>query len=78
MSESALHVEVDGDIIVVMDPSTKYYALCTKPSGRAEMLAHGVVQHLTLLRRRPTKDRTLLAAAYQAANENARELGWIA
>ncbi|MGH6826345.1 hypothetical protein [Methyloceanibacter sp.] len=77
MSETALHVEVDGDIIIVMDPATRYYALYTKPSDRAEMLAHGHAQHLTLLRCRPTKDRTLLDAAYQAASAKARELGWI-
>jgi hypothetical protein len=77
MSESALQVGVDGDLIVVTDPSTRYYAIYSRPSERAEMLAHGHTQHLTLLRRRPTKDRALLAAAYQAANAKARELGWI-
>jgi hypothetical protein len=77
MSESALQVGVDGDLIVVTDPSTRYYAIYSRPSERAEMLAHGYTQHLTLLRRRPTKDRALLAAAYQAANAKARELGWI-
>ena len=77
MSESALQVGVDGDLIVVTDPSTRYYAIYSRRSERAEMLAHGHTQHLTLLRRRPTKDRALLAAAYQAANAKARELGWI-
>ena len=76
MSESALQVGVDGDLIVVTDPATRYYAIYSRPSNRAEMLAHGHTQHLTLLRRRPTKDRALLAA-YQAANDKARELGWI-
>ena len=46
-----------------------------RPADRAEMPAHDHAQHLTLLRRRPTKDRALLA--YQAANDKARELGWI-
>ena len=64
-------------LIVVTDPATRYYAIYSRPSNRAEMLAHGHTQHLTLLRRRPTKDRALLAAAYQAANDKARELGWI-
>ena len=77
MSESALQVGVDGDLIVVMDPATRYYAIYSRPADRAEMPAHGHAQHLTLLRRRPTKDRALLAAAYQAANDKARELGWI-
>jgi hypothetical protein len=76
MSESTLQVGVHGDTIIVTDPATRYYAIYTRPSDRAEMLAHGP-QHLTLLRRRPTKDRALLAAAYEAANTKARELGWI-
>jgi hypothetical protein len=41
------------------------------------MLAHGHIQQLQLLRRRPTKDRALLAAAYQAAYAKALELRWI-
>jgi hypothetical protein len=36
------------------------------------MLEHGHSQHLTLLRRRPTKHRALLDAAYQAASAKAR------
>jgi hypothetical protein len=76
MSESAFQVGVDGDIIIVTDPATRYYAIYTKPLDRTDLLAHGP-QHLTLLRRRPSKDRALLAAAYQAANAKARELGWI-
>jgi hypothetical protein len=36
------------------------------------MLEHGHAQHLTLLRRRPTKHRALLDAAYQAASAKAR------
>jgi hypothetical protein len=52
MSESALQVGVDGDLIVVTDPATRYYAIYSKPSDHAEMLAHGRTQHLTLLRRR--------------------------
>jgi hypothetical protein len=66
-----LHVEIDGDIIVVMEPVTRYYALYTKPSDRAD----GHTQHLTLLRRRPTKDCSIVASAYQAAAAKARELG---
>jgi hypothetical protein len=76
MGESALQVGVHDDTIIVTDPATRYYAIYTKPLDRAELLAHGP-QHLTLLRRRPTKDRALLAAAYQAADAKARELGWI-
>jgi hypothetical protein len=76
MSKSALRVGVHDDTIIVTDPATWYYAIYTKPLDRAELLAHGP-QHLTLLRRRPTKDRALLTAAYEAANRKARELDWI-
>ena len=31
MSESALQVGVDGDIIIVTDHATRYYAIYTKP-----------------------------------------------
>jgi hypothetical protein len=73
MSEIDLRVEIDGDIIVVMDPVTRYYALYTKPSDCVE--AH--CSPLTLLRRRPTKDQSIVALAAQAASAKARELGWI-
>jgi len=76
MGESALQVGVHDDTIIVTDPATRYYAIYTKPLDRAELLAHGP-RRLTLLRRRPTKDRALLAAADQAADAKARELGWI-
>jgi hypothetical protein len=66
MSDIDLHVEIDGDIIVVMEPAT-----------RAEALLNGHRPHLTLLRRRPTKDHSIIASAYQATVAKARELGWI-
>ena len=77
MSKSSLRVGIDGDLIIVTDPATRYYAIYSRASDRPEMLAHGHIQQLTLLRRRPTKDRAILAAAYQAANAKAREFGWI-
>lgn len=75
MSEIALRVELDGDIIVVMDPVTKYYALYTKASDDTKHHFHA--PHLTLLRRRPTKDHSIVALGHQAAATKARELGWI-
>jgi hypothetical protein len=77
MSDIDLHVEIDGDIIVVTDPATRYYALYTKPSERIKVLPNGHGPHLTLLRRRPTKDHSTIASGYQAAVSKARELGWI-
>jgi hypothetical protein len=77
MGKYSLRVGVDGDLIIVTEPATQYYAIYCRASDRPEMLAHGHIQQLQLLRRRPTKDRGLLVAAYQAASAKARELGWI-
>jgi hypothetical protein len=61
-------VDVEGDLIVVWDPATHFYAIYAKPSDQPQLI---------LKRRRPTKDHQLLARAWQAANDKARELGWI-
>ena len=53
------------------------YDFSAGPTDRPAPKKTSITQHLALLRRRPTKDRALLAAAYQAANAKARELGWI-
>ena len=57
-----------GDLIVVWDPATHFYAIYSKPSDQPQLI---------LKRRRPSKDHELLAQAWQVANEKARELGWI-
>ena len=75
MSKSSLQVGFDNGLIIVVDPATRYYAIYSRASDRPELLAHGHIQQLQLLRRRPTKDRALLAAAYRAANAKAREAG---
>lgn len=55
----------DGDIIV----SVSYFcAVYYKPANQPQ---------LTLRRRSETDDHELLARAWQAANDKARELGWI-
>jgi hypothetical protein len=61
-------VDVEGDTIVVWDPVTHFYAIYSKPSDEPQLI---------LKRRRPTKDHALLARSWQAANDKARELGWI-
>ena len=77
MPDFDFQVEVDGDLIVVIDRVTRYYAIYTKPSDRPDTLAEGGTPHLTLMRRRPTVNCLLIAAAYEAASAKARELGWI-
>ena len=67
MTTSDLHVEVRGEIIVITQPETGFYALYTKPSGERQLKA----QHM------PLGTHDFKARAWQAANDKARELGWI-
>jgi hypothetical protein len=71
-----LKVTVFGDIIIVKDQATQYYALYGRPTTPTALAAHGLVQDLTLLRRGPTTDLTLIARAHDAALIRAREIGW--
>jgi hypothetical protein len=54
-----------GDIIVGL---SGFYAVYYKPSNQPQLI---------LRRRSETDDNELLAQAWQAANDKARELGWI-
>ena len=66
--EEAGHVTVlvqDGDIAVSV---AGLYAVYFKPRNQPQLI---------LRRRTDTDDRALLARAQQAANQKARELGWI-
>ena len=47
MPDFDFQVEIDGDLIVVIDRVTRYYAIYTKPSDRPETLAQGGTPHLT-------------------------------
>ena len=61
------HVEVvDSDLMVSTD---RFCAVYYKPSDESQ---------LVLRIRTQTDDHELLAKAWQAANDKARELGWIA
>ena len=63
------HVTVvvqDGDIVVSVGG---FCAVYYKPSNQPQLI---------LRRRTDTDDHELVARAWQAANEKARELGWIA
>ena len=61
-----LHVEILGDEIVVR--TLGFYAAYTKSSDAPQLI---------LKRRTETNDHELLAQAWQAANDKAREFGWI-
>jgi hypothetical protein len=67
MSEKPdLFVAVQGDEIVVR--TLGFYAVYCKPTNQPQLI---------LKRRSETDDYELLAQAWQAANDKARELGWI-
>jgi hypothetical protein len=66
--ESDLTVGIVDDLIVVRSPASGFFAIYSKPADPPQ---------LVLVRRFPSKDEELLAQAWQAANEKARELGWI-
>jgi hypothetical protein len=66
LEKPLLIAEVRGDEIVVR--TLGFYAAYAKPSNGPQ---------LVLRRRTETDDHELLARAWQAASEKARELGWI-
>ena len=64
-SDHATVVVQDGDIVVRVGG---FYAVYYKPTNEPQ---------LKLRRRTDTNDHVLLAQSWQAANNKARELGWI-
>jgi len=68
VTKTEFQAEVRGDLIVVTDPATQFFAIYTKPTGQSQLI---------LKRRTETDDYEILAGAWQAANTKARELGWI-
>jgi hypothetical protein len=65
LEKPLLIADVNGDEIIVRTLGFFAYA---KPSNAPQLI---------LKRRTATDDHALLAAAWQAANDKARELGWI-
>jgi hypothetical protein len=68
MSKIDLSVEVRDDLIVVMRHSPEFFAVYAMAPDEPQ---------LKLQSRSKTDDQTLLAQAWQSANQKARELGWI-
>jgi hypothetical protein len=68
---SQFHFLADAreDVLIVTEERTHFFAMYEKGADRPD---------LVLVRRAPTADHELLAAAFQAAEKKARELGWIA
>ncbi|MGC1178319.1 MAG: hypothetical protein WA884_04665 [Methyloceanibacter sp.] len=73
--ESALHVEVADDEIVVSLPESQYSVTYYKPETRPQLLAKHITEkydpHV------PMTVSEFLAKAWKLANDKARELGWI-
>ena len=68
MTDSEIQVEVRGDLMIVTQPSTQFFAVYIRPTNQPQLI---------LKRRTDTDDHVLLAQVSQAANAKARELGWI-
>ena len=58
----------DDGLLVVTEERSSFFAMYEKRTDRPE---------IALVRRSPTADHELLAAAFQAAEKKAREMGWI-
>jgi hypothetical protein len=70
-----LHVEIQGGEIIVTLPSSKYGVTYYKPTKSPQLLAKRIS-----LKDDPLASITaseFLALAWRAANQKARELGWI-
>jgi hypothetical protein len=65
MSEFNLEVEVHGDLIVVTQPAAQL--IYAKPIATPQLIPM----------KQTSGDLELLARAWRAANDKARELGWI-
>jgi hypothetical protein len=63
-----LQVEARGDLLIVTESNTEFVAIYVKPEFQPQLM---------LMRCSPTNDRILQSQACQAANNKARELGWI-
>jgi hypothetical protein len=67
----SLHVEIRDDEIIVTQSGSKfraiYHSVHHKPGEQPQLIVKGT----------PRGNYDFLARAWQAANEKARELGWI-
>jgi len=70
-----LRIDVVDDEIIIDLPATTYSVTYYKPANSPQLLAKNISQEDD--RRTPLKLSDFLARAWQAANEKARELGWI-
>jgi hypothetical protein len=62
-----LHVDVRGELIIVIEPETGFYAIYSKPKGEPWLKA----KHM------PLGTHDFKARAWDTANDKARKLRWI-
>jgi hypothetical protein len=75
MSSEQLRIEVLGDEIIVILPATSYGVRFYKPDGSPQLLMRNFRSKIDS--RAPITEAEFLTRAWQAANDKARELGWI-
>jgi hypothetical protein len=77
MTESwgKLRIDVVDDEIIISLPATTYSVTYYKPPNSPQLLAKNISQSDD--KRTPVKLSDFLARAWQAANDEARQLGWI-
>ena len=68
LSMTDLDVDMTGDCIVVAEPESGFVAIYHRPTREP---------WLKLKQRTLTTDQAFYARAFKAANDKARELGWI-
>ena len=71
-----LHIDVVGDEIIVTLPLTSYTVTYYKPTNSPQLLAKRIADKDDP--RVPVTLSEFLVRAWKAANDKARELGWIA
>ena len=67
MTWGSLRIEVRDDEIIVTQPGSNFSAVYYKPRDEPQLIAKGT----------PSGNYRFLARAWKAANDKARELGWI-
>jgi hypothetical protein len=75
MSSEQLRIEVLGDEIIVILPATSYGVSFYKPDSSPQLVLRNFRSKIDS--RAPITEAEFLTRAWQAANDKARELGWI-
>jgi hypothetical protein len=72
--ERTIKIDVEGDLMVVSMPGTSYRAIYFSSPDKSKLIK---APNLTVDKDAPMTHEDFEALAWEAANEKARELGWI-